>query len=287
MASSSSNLNPTVDPNTNHMSVTVDTPPEQWLRGMYKASTIRDVLIKHLNDLCTSQSGLQQRAMNRLADLMRTDVGPWMDDTVIDWVADIGQIANDLDVLFFRGLINRDAQTYYIPEPGGLPAGPVPGSTLLGYTCWDGPGSMELNIRFDTRDNGPLRRLTRIQRRSRVLGILCHEMIHAFFFLYSCRSPDCCMEPGGDFDILVAGDGHGPAWQSIATYINLILTTLFPILEYPDTGGYMYAPGTDGTPGAARPDALYITESLGNRAILAQQQNQQQGQQPNQPPNQP
>ncbi|KAK7926828.1 hypothetical protein PG985_003826 [Apiospora marii] len=260
--SSSNNTIPVIDPDTGHLRVTVDTPPDQWWRGMYKVETIRDVLREHLDETRRNPSVLQQRSMARLAKHISNDVAPGMEDVEIDWYADIGQIANDLDVIFFRGLVNRDWQTVYYPErngisvPGSQPD--RPGKLTLGFTTWDSPGNMNMEISFDTCDLGPLAVPTRIRKRSRVLGTLLHEMVHAFFFLYACQGPDCCMDQGGDYSDLIGGDGHGPAWQHIASHMNLFLMEMFPLLEFPEVNKFTYPPATAGGPKRRIPDALGI-----------------------------
>lgn len=268
MASSSTTFSiPTIDPNTHHISVTAATPPDQWLRNMYKVSTIRDVLREHVNEFSTNPSVLQQRAVNRLTGHILNDLGRDRNDPVIDWYADVGQITNDLDVIFFRGLVNRDSQVVYFPEPNGIRAANSPeGIMTVGHTNWDSPGRMNLNILFDTRDLGFLRRPTRILRRSSVLGTLLHEMVHAFFDLYACQSADCCMDTGGDFSVLIGGEGHGEAWSSAAMQLALVLLETFPLLQFPDSPVYIYPSAVPGAPGRVVPDALGVSTSvsLGN-----------------------
>ncbi|KAK8128729.1 hypothetical protein PG984_009837 [Apiospora sp. TS-2023a] len=256
-----------VDPATNHLGVTVDTRPEHWRRGAYRVSTIRDVLLQHLDNLDNNPSALQQQAINRLANHIRLDTVAGMEDVAIDWFAEMGQITNDLDTIFFRGLVGRDWQTVYYPQPGGITVpGVDTGGTILGRTTWDNPGQRNIEIHLDTRQNGPLRpfripQCSRLQRRSRGLGTLCHEMVHAFFMLYGCQSPACCMAQGGDFSLLIGGDGHGPAWADVAKSINAILIKNHPTLEYPDFLAYIYTPGANDQPEKNTIDALNIVEA--------------------------
>ncbi|KAK8060620.1 hypothetical protein PG996_010550 [Apiospora saccharicola] len=253
-----------VDPATYHLGVTVNTRPEHWRRNAYKVSTIRDVLLQHLENLDTSPSAPQQQALNRLANHVRLDALPGMENRVIDWFAETGQISNDLDTVFFHGLVNKDWQTVYYPKPGGIDF-PTNGGRggAWAVTQWDNPGSMRIEIHFDTLDSDTEWRLTRLQRRSRVLGILCHEMIHALFMLYGCQSPACCLAQGGDYSLLLGADGyaHGQAWDDVAKAINALLVEKLPTLQYPYTLAFIYTRGTQGRADKTTLDALGIVEA--------------------------
>ncbi|KAK8033599.1 hypothetical protein PG991_002997 [Apiospora marii] len=289
MAATSSvhNSSPLIDPVTGHLSLTVDTPPDQWLRGTYKVSTIRDVFSQHLANCNRNPSVLQKESMNRLTNHISNDLAPGMEDVAIDWYADVGQITNDLDVIFFRGLMNRNSQVDYYPKPHGVNH---PKSTaefvIEGYTRWKNPGDMNLDIAFDTYDSGVFARPTRIQRRSKVLGTLLHEMLHGFYLMYSCRNPDCCLALDGDFSVLIGGDGHGPAWQSTAKAISAFLFRKFPLLEFPDVVRWQIPRAN--APPLEFPDALGVWDSVeSGKRKSNPQPNPQPGQPSNPQQNQP
>lgn len=248
-----------------HREVTVDTPREEWLVRKYKVSMIRDVLIKHLNNLAATPSGRQMRAMNRISMLLANDRRPEIANTMINWEADIPQISEDLDVLFFNGLVTRDGITQFRPVIGGLPTA-IPGFFFDGNTKYDCPGSGDITINFDTLEVGYLADtfpMNRVQRRSKILGVLCHEMIHAFYMRYACQEIECCLALDGEWSTLVhPRDGHGGAWVNVAKYINMLFVTMCPGLEITDSSGYLWwRPDPNGGLWTSYRDALGVVEN--------------------------
>ncbi|KAK8080879.1 hypothetical protein PG997_008697 [Apiospora hydei] len=243
-----------------HRVVTIDTPKEEWVFSRYRVPMIRDVLIEHLSALALQPSGLQMRAMNRISMILVDDRRPEIANNMINWEAELPQITEDLDVLFFRGLITKDRTVKFRPVIGGMPTD-RPGFSSLGYTRWDCPGSSDLIILFDTNELGPQTRLNRVQRRSKVLGTLCHEMVHAFYQLYSCKDVDCCLAVDGEYARLVAPrSGHGEAWLNVAKYINMLFVSMFPMLDYTGSPGWLFRPRPDGWQDTYR-DAMGIVEN--------------------------
>jgi hypothetical protein len=108
------------------------------------------------------------------------------------------------DDLFFFGSL-RERVTFRIVPLTGNQQSTIPALTKpVRVIVTDGTTEMHIEIQITT-----------INEVNELLGILLHEMCHAFFLIYSCNVDNCMNR----FENC-AKDGHGIAWQKVAAAIE-------------------------------------------------------------------
>ncbi|KAK7926827.1 hypothetical protein PG985_003825 [Apiospora marii] len=242
-----------------HREITETSRPEDWYGNSHTVSRIQEVHARYLETMLlslpslvsTSQSATarvdaieqpdthslprlstsQEQARAAMSDMLAEDATPQNAHATIDWDADINRVYEHLDALFFRGLLKRSGRVRLHARPNGLDVNSR-GNLHFGVTRYSQDGG-QVDIYFDTQESGVAGVETRLQKRSRVLGIICHELVHAFLDVYGCHCRAVCnTREGGEWKLLVDDNMHSDAWTAIATRVNRVLVKFRDRLEY-------------------------------------------------------
>ncbi|KAK8128730.1 hypothetical protein PG984_009838 [Apiospora sp. TS-2023a] len=217
---------------SHHRDITKDSSPEDWHGNCHRVSRIQEVHASYLETMLPSLSTRQNQARVVIVAMLTEYAIPQNADATIDWNRDVNQIYEHLDALFFRGLLKRSNRVRLHAKPTGLDASSDE-DLHLGVTHY-GQDNGQIDIHFDTQEVGVAKVKTRLQKRSRVLGIICHELIHAFLDVYGCHCREVCnTRDGGEWKLLIEDNKHSDAWTAIATRVNRLFVKLFDgRLEY-------------------------------------------------------
>lgn len=147
-----------------------------------------------------------------------------------------------LDDLFFGGILKGFYKIRFV-DPSVIPG-------LHGVCSWlcSFEHGFEIDIAISNRGAKSLEVLNQRSRLRQYLGTLTHEMVHAVFQLYCCRTCTSC-KTNVNHD--VGPSGHSIMWQKLAMSIEDTLN------QYPAFAG-------DGTFDFSRSNSFYL-EYFGNR----------------------
>ncbi|KAK6853709.1 hypothetical protein PG995_010521 [Apiospora arundinis] len=162
--------------------------------------------------------GLSERQMEAHAfftQMLTQDAYPQDACAPIDWARDEPEVTKHLYAMFFKGLLRRSGRVRYAVKPDRLGRA----NLHFGLTEYEGDGGT-VNPSFETQESDVAGVHTRIQKRSRALGVLCHEMVHALFDVYGCHCAASCRRRGGDWALLIDLYEHSDAWTSVALRVN-------------------------------------------------------------------
>ncbi|KAK8010191.1 hypothetical protein PG990_009156 [Apiospora arundinis] len=169
--------------------------------------------------------GLSERQMEAHAfftQMLTQDAHPQNAYTPIGWARDEPEVTKHLDAMFFEELLRRSGRVRYAVKPEGLDRA----NLHFGLTEYEGDGGT-VKPSFETQESDVAGVHTRIQKRSRALGVLCHEMVHALFDVYGCHCAASCRRRGGDWALLIDLYEHSDAWTSVALRVNRPFIGLF------------------------------------------------------------
>lgn len=126
--------------------------------------------------------------------------------------------AKCFDNLFFGGVLERFYKISFV-EPALTPG--VIGVCSSGCSFEHG---FEIDIKItNTQPSGSLQSLDEQSQRRDYLGVLIHEMVHAAFQLYCCRTCTPCEDRHSNE---VGTSGHSMSWQRLAKSIENVLNQL-------------------------------------------------------------
>lgn len=192
-------------------------------RGLYsyKPAQISSSLIKYTEELrnpnprlkrTMRQFNLQHHGLREWRRLESRKYEHWGAEELL---CDYGKC---FDNLFFGGALKRFYKISFV-EPALTPD--AIGLCSSGCSFEHG---FEIDIKItNTQPSGSLQSLNKQSQRRDYLGVLLHEMVHAVFQLYCCRTCTPCEDKHSNE---VGASGHSMSWQRLAKSIENVLNQL-------------------------------------------------------------
>ncbi|KAK8033600.1 hypothetical protein PG991_002998 [Apiospora marii] len=237
-----------------HRDITENSRPEEWHDNSHRVSRIQEIHARYLETMLASPPSLvstsqsttarddaieqpnthmlsslstrQNEARAAISAILTDDATLQNARTTIDWDTDINRVYEHLDALFFRGLLKRSGRVRLHTRPNGLDVNSR-GNLHFGVAHY-GQDNGQVDVYFDTQESGVAGVETRLQKRSRVLGIICHELVHAFLDVYGCHCRAVCnTREGGEWKRLIDDNMNSNAWTAIATRVNRLFIKMF------------------------------------------------------------